>query len=63
MKLVYERMKLVVEPSAGAGLAAVLNPEFEKVAGAGCGKVGVILCGANIDLETLWAHFSKMIEK
>lgn len=30
MQLVFERMKLVVEPSGAAGLAAVLAPGFEK---------------------------------
>ena len=28
MRLCYERMKVVVEPSAGVGLAAVLSKEF-----------------------------------
>ena len=33
MGLVYERAKLVVEPSAGVGLAAVLNPSFREAVG------------------------------
>jgi serine racemase len=31
MRLVFERMKLVVEPSGAAGLAAVLSPGFAQV--------------------------------
>lgn len=43
MRLLFERMKLVVEPSGAAGLAAILSPSFAKaVAGAhanACSKV------------------------
>lgn len=49
MKLVWERMKLVVEPSGVVGLAAVL-----KYKGIFTGKkVGVILTGGNVDLQKL----------
>ena len=49
LKLVYERMKIVVEPSCVVPLAAVLkNPELFS------GKeVGIILSGGNIDLSKL----------
>ena len=65
MKLIYERMKLVVEPSGAAGLAAALSPAFAdlnaKSAGWGktarCRKVGVVLCGGNVDLGTLWKSY------
>ena len=50
-RLVYERMKLVIEPSAGAGLAAVMDPAFREAVGPDCKNVGIILCGGNIDLE------------
>ena len=50
MGLVYERAKLVVEPSAGVGLAAVLNPSFREAVGPEAKNIGVILCGGNIDL-------------
>ena len=43
-------MKLVIEPSAGVGLAAVLAPGFREAVGPDCKNVGVILCGGNIDL-------------
>jgi len=49
MKLVWERMKLVVEPSGVVGLAAVL-----KYKGNFTGKrVGVIFTGGNVDLKKL----------
>eukprot|EP00798_Chlamydomonas_sp_ICE-L_P023581 gene23581-9109_t len=44
-------MQIVVEPSGAAGLAAVLSPQFStSPALAGCSKIGVILCGGNVDL-------------
>jgi threonine dehydratase len=52
MQLCYERMKVVVEPSGAAGVAAALQlkqqkPEFSAT----ITKVGVILCGGNVDFE------------
>lgn len=49
MRLVWERMKIVIEPSCAAPVAAVLaNPEV--FAGR---RVGIILTGGNVDLEKL----------
>ena len=47
MKLIWERMKIIVEPSAAISLAVVLkNPKkFENR------KVGLILSGGNVDLK------------
>ncbi|KAF5839446.1 serine/threonine dehydratase [Dunaliella salina] len=58
MRHVYERMKLVVEPSGAVGLAAVLTPAWRELCAHGgilhgCKKVGVILCGGNVDLGAL----------
>ncbi|GLC41089.1 hypothetical protein PLESTB_000944100 [Pleodorina starrii] len=51
MRLIMERMKLVVEPSGAVGLAAVLSPGWAACAAtADCGRVGVVLCGGNLDL-------------
>ncbi len=49
MRLVWERMKIVIEPSCAVPLAAVLanRPVF------GGRKVGVILTGGNVDLGKL----------
>lgn len=49
MRLLYERMKLVVEPSAAVPLAAVLNNK-SYFAGK---KVGLIISGGNVDLSKL----------
>jgi len=49
MRLIWERMKLVVEPSAAVPLAALLN---DKTLAAGT-RVGIILSGGNVDLDKL----------
>ncbi len=49
MKLIWERMKIIVEPSAAVSLAAVFKEKelFENF------KIGVILSGGNVDLNQL----------
>jgi threonine dehydratase len=49
MRLVWERMKLVIEPSSAVPLAAVLDHRGE-LAGQ---RVGIILSGGNVDLDAL----------
>ncbi|MBZ9629206.1 pyridoxal-phosphate dependent enzyme [Salegentibacter sp. LM13S] len=49
MKLIWERMKIVVEPSSAVAFAAVLR-EKEKFRGK---KVGIIISGGNVDLSNL----------
>lgn len=49
MRLVWERMKLIIEPSAAVPVAALLEP---KIAIEGL-RVGVILSGGNVDLDHL----------
>jgi threonine dehydratase len=49
MKLVWERMKIIIEPSSAVCLAAV----FERPAEVSGLKVGIILSGGNVDLERL----------
>ncbi len=49
MRLVWERMKLVIEPSAAVGVAVVLGEPFRSLRG--IGSVGVVLCGGNLDLD------------
>jgi threonine dehydratase len=49
MKLIWKRMKLVVEPSSAVPLAAILgNPERFRGR-----RVGVIVTGGNVDLDAL----------
>jgi threonine dehydratase len=49
MGLLFREMKLAVEPAAAAATAALVGPLRERLAGL---RVGVIACGANIDIET-----------
>lgn len=49
MRLLHEDLGLVVEPGGVAAVAAVLGPLRQELAGA---RVGVILCGSNIDLAS-----------
>ena len=49
MKLIWERMKIIIEPSSAVPFAAVLEHKIE-VQGK---KVGIILSGGNVDLERL----------
>ena len=49
MRLIFERMKIVVEPSSAVPLAAVLEKKVD-VAGK---KTGIILSGGNVDLDHL----------
>ncbi|MDX2166339.1 MAG: pyridoxal-phosphate dependent enzyme [Deltaproteobacteria bacterium] len=49
MRLLWERAKLLVEPSAAVALAAVLSPAFPATQR----RVGIILSGGNVDLDHL----------
>ena len=49
MGLLFDSMKLAVEPAGAAATAALCGPLREELAGK---RVGVIVCGANIDLAT-----------
>lgn len=51
MRLIWERMKVVVEPSAATALAVVLSPAFREREHAE--DVIVVLSGGNVDLEAL----------
>ena len=49
MRIIWERMKIIIEPSSAVPLAAILE---NKVAAKGK-KVGIILSGGNVDLGKL----------
>eukprot|EP00823_Brevimastigomonas_motovehiculus_P001973 TRINITY_DN1284_c0_g1_i1.p1 TRINITY_DN1284_c0_g1~~TRINITY_DN1284_c0_g1_i1.p1 ORF type:complete len:354 (+),score=51.37 TRINITY_DN1284_c0_g1_i1:101-1162(+) len=54
MKLVFERMKLVIEPSAAVSVAVALSEQFKKdVPPEEVRRCAVILCGGNVDLFAL----------
>jgi len=49
MRLIWERMKIIIEPSSAVAVAALLK-EKKKYKGK---KVGIILSGGNVDLDNL----------
>jgi threonine dehydratase len=50
-RVVWERLKVVVEPSAGVGVAALFSDEFRRIApGSDCPRVAIVLCGGNLDI-------------
>jgi threonine dehydratase/serine racemase len=52
MRLVWERMKLVIEPSAAVPVAVVLADEFRSLTG--IDRAGIMLSGGNVNLDKLW---------
>lgn len=69
MKLVYERVKLVIEPSSAVTLAVVLySSEFraslndiaQKRGKNGSLNVGIVFSGGNVDLATLSDLFKRI---
>jgi threonine dehydratase len=59
MRLIWERMKIIVEPSAAVPLAAVLSNKtlFAKQ------KVGIIISGGNVDLDDYFEKLSFSIQQ
>lgn len=56
MKLIWERVKIIVEPSCAVPFAAVLK-EKQKFTGK---NVGIILSGGNVDLERAFKLFASI---
>jgi threonine dehydratase len=54
MRLIWERLKIIVEPSSAIALAAVLA-QRERFAGR---RVGIVLSGGNVDLNGYFERFS-----
>jgi threonine dehydratase len=52
MRFVWERMKLIIEPSGAVAVAAVLSDEFKGLPG--IKKVGIIPSGGNVSLDKLY---------
>lgn len=55
MKLIFQGAKLAVEPAGAAATAALFGPLQERLRGK---RVGIIVCGTNIDIETFAAHLT-----
>lgn len=52
MRFVWERMKLIVEPSGAVGVAVVLTDEFKSLNG--MESVAVVVSGGNVSLDKLY---------
>ncbi len=59
MALMFNEMKLAVEPAGAAALAALCGPLRERLAGK---RVGVIVCGANIDIIRFQTYIRRGIQ-
>ncbi len=55
MRLLFEELKLAVEPACAAATAAVCGKLRARLAGK---RVGVLLCGSNTDLATFAGHMA-----
>ena len=51
MRLIWERMKIIIEPSSATAVAVALKSEFKALEG--LEKVGIILTGGNVELSKL----------
>ena len=51
MKLIWERMKIIIEPSCATPVAVVMSSKFKQLEN--IEKVGIILTGGNVDLAKL----------
>ncbi len=56
MSVLFHRAKLAVEPAGAAALAALLGPLNSKLMGK---RVGVVVCGSNIDIESFAKYVSR----
>ena len=57
MALLFHGMKLAVEPAGAAATAALCEPLREKLRGK---RVGIIVCGTNIDIATFAAYVGQV---
>ena len=58
MELLFDEMKLAVEPAGGAATAALRGPLRERLEGK---RVGILVCGSNIDRATFSLHLERAV--
>lgn len=56
MELLFTEMKLALEPAGASATAALRYPLREKLQGK---RVGIIVCGSNIDLDTFYENIRR----
>jgi threonine dehydratase len=59
MHLLFKSMKLAVEPAGAAATAAMLGPLRRRLQGK---RVGIIVCGTNIDVETFASQIATIAQ-
>lgn len=61
-KLVWERLKVAIEPSAGVGVAVARSAEFcqKYPRSSGIENVGIILCGGNVEILKISAMMKEL---
>ncbi len=59
MAVIFEDLKLVVEPAGAATMAALLGPLKEELQGK---RIGIIACGSNIDLAAFFQYVERGLE-
>ena len=60
IKLCFEILKIVVEPSGAIGLAAILSKTFQKNHSWKDSKhIGIVVSGGNVDMAVLWDYLNK----
>jgi threonine dehydratase len=60
MHLLFDEMKLAVEPACAVATAAALGPLREQIKGK---RVGILLCGSNTDFETVMQHLTAVEDR
>jgi threonine dehydratase len=60
MVLLFQEAKLAVEPAGAAATAALVGPLREQLRGK---RVGLIVCGTNIDLPSFTSHLTSGLEE
>jgi len=55
MAVLFKELKICVEPAGAASLAAAMGPLRSSIRGM---RVGILVCGSNIDLPTFTAQVS-----
>ena len=53
MRLIWERMKIIIEPSSAVTFAALIRGNQENISNYRNKKVGIIISGGNVDLNQL----------
>lgn len=63
-KLIWERLKVCIEPSAGVGIGVCLGAEFQaKYNVTDYPNVGIILCGGNVDILNISKKMDEAVQR